>query len=200
MSTCTQMCFPDVDPAMSLVLPVKFKRRCHVVYLTTPSVVTCQDLKVIVYKWSWRIRMWQGLQTFVWFSWIRVEGWIAGPVCLVFFVVFGGTESNLFYFRWNHFFASVTEVSVIVLLIFCELKVRFCGSFPSLPVHSIPVLTSLSMILSSFHLGFPIFYIYFHINQSVWASHTDFRHIWTVGCQLLSVVSRVKCFYSCLVM
>lgn len=34
----------DVDPAPYLVLLVK--RRCHVAYLATPSVTTCQDLNV----------------------------------------------------------------------------------------------------------------------------------------------------------
>lgn len=132
------------------------KRRCHVVCVThTRSVVTCQDLNVIVSKWSWRIRMWPGLQTLVWVSWIRVEGWRAGPVCLVLMLFFGRTESNLFCFRWNHFFAPVAEASVIFWLFFCELKVRLCGGLPSLPVCSLPVLTSLSLILSSFHLGFP---------------------------------------------
>lgn len=183
MSTCTQMCLPDVDPAMCLVVLVK--RRCHVVCLTTPSVVPCQDLKVIVYKWSWRIRMWRGLQTLVWFSWIRVEGWIAGPVCLVFMLFSAGRNQICFSFRWNHFFCTCDWGLCHRFADFLWIKGEALWQFPisACTLHpssdqSVPE----SLLFSS---GIS------HINQWVWASHTD---IWTVGYQVLSGVSRVKCF------
>lgn len=178
------MCSPDVDPALCLVLLVK--RRCHVVYLTTPSVVTCQE--VIVSKWSWRIRMWPGLQTPVWFSWIRVEGWIAGPVCLLFMLFLAG-RSQICFILGETTFCICDWGLCRRLADFLWIKGEALWQFPISACTLHP--SSDQSVPDS--LLFPSGIS--HINQWVWASHTD---VWTVGCQLLSVVSRVKCVYPCL--